>query len=81
MSIVLAFPDVSARTPVRSAILDFVAQAGPRPAPEAALGDEEQAFLDALRRIVARTPAEELLDKYRGSRSDSRSRIFARYAD
>ena len=47
----------------------------------AGLGPEEAEFLEALRRIVARTPAEALWEKYRGSRPDSRARIFARYAD
>jgi hypothetical protein len=46
-----------------------------------ALGPEEAEFLEALRRIVARSPAEVLWDKYRSSRADQRTRIFARYAD
>ena len=63
------------RTPVRTAVLDLVARTG-------GLGPEEAEFLEALRRIVARTPAEELWDKYRGARPDDRAaRIFARYAD
>ena len=45
------------------------------------LGPEEAEFLEALRRIVTRSPAEALWEKYRGSRPDSRARIFARYAD
>ena len=57
----------------RAAVLDLVARAP--------LGAEEAEFLEALRRIVARTPAEALWDKYRSSRADGRARIFARYAD
>jgi hypothetical protein len=57
----------------RAAMLDLVGRAP--------LGPEEAEFLEALRRIVTRTPAEALWDKYRGSRTDGRARIFARYAD
>jgi hypothetical protein len=59
----------SRRTPVRAAVLD------------APVGPEEAEFLEALRRMVARTRAEELWDKYRGSRHDGRGRLLARYAD
>jgi hypothetical protein len=68
------------RIPVRTAVLDLVAGAAVRPQPGPP-GAEELEFLAALRRIVERSPAEELWDKYRGSRSDGRSRIFARFAD
>jgi hypothetical protein len=80
MSRIVAFPEAR-RVTGRAAMLEFIAQAGPRPARDAALGPEEQEFLDALRRIVSRSPAEDLWDKYRGDRGDRRSRIFARYAD
>jgi hypothetical protein len=66
------------RTLVRTAVLDLVGSAAPG---SGALGAEEREFLAALRRIVERSPAEELLDKYRGSQPDSRARIFARFAD
>jgi hypothetical protein len=69
-------PDQS-RTFVRAAVLELVASQ-----PEfGAMGAEEREFLAALRRIVERSPAEELWDKYRGSQPDGRSRIFARFAD
>lgn len=70
MSQVVEFP--ARRTQVRAAVLDLVASP---------LGPEEAEFLEALRRIVTRSPAEALWEKYRGSRADSRARIFARYAD
>ena len=68
------------RVPVRTAVLDLVAGAAVRPL-NGEPGDEEREFLEALRRIVERTPTEELWDKYRGARPDGRSRIFARFAD
>ena len=54
MSRIVEFP--ARRTPVRAAVLDLVARTG-------GLGPEEAEFLEALRRIVARTPAEELWEK------------------
>jgi hypothetical protein len=69
MSRIVPFPTPSRR----EAVLDFVAQAG--------IGPEEQEFLEALRRIVARAPADELWDKYGGRRIDRRARVFGRYAD
>ena len=73
MSRIVEFP--ARRTPVRTAVLDLVARTG-------GLGPEEAEFLEALRRIVARTPAEDLWEKWRGDRPDDRAaRIFARYAD
>ena len=74
MSHVVDFP--SRRTPVRTAVLDFVARNT-----ATGLGPEEAEFLEALRRIVARTPAEDLWDKWRNSRPDRNAHIFARYAD
>jgi hypothetical protein len=72
MSRIVEFP--ARRTPVRTAVLDLVARSG--------LGPEEAEFLEALRGIVARTPAEHLWEKWRGDRPDDRAaRIFARYAD
>jgi hypothetical protein len=62
--------------PVRGAIIELIGQTAGGP-----LGPEEAEFLAALRRIVASAPAGELWEKYRGSRSDAASRIFARYAD
>jgi len=66
------------RTPARAAVLDLVARTE---APAGGLGPEEAEFLAALRRILARTPAEELWDKWRNSSPDGCARIFARYAD
>jgi hypothetical protein len=66
------------RTLVRTAVLELVASAGE---PTGPLGEEEREFLAALRRIVERSPAEELWEKYRGSQADCRARIFARFAD
>jgi hypothetical protein len=68
----------SRRIPVSTAVLDLV---GARSGPAAQLGEEEREFLAALRRIVERSPAEELWDKYRGSTPAHRARIFARFAD
>jgi len=76
MSRIVAIPP--RRTPARPAVLDLVARTG---AAEQPLGPEEAEFLEALRRLVARTPAQELWDKYRGSTEDGPARIFARYAD
>lgn len=69
------------RKPLRAAVLDFIAAAGPRPTAEAGMGAEEQEFIDALRRIVAQTGADDLLERFRGRRSDPRARIYGRYAD
>jgi hypothetical protein len=70
-------PDQSRRIPLSAAVLDL----GTFPEPSGPLGEEEREFLAALRRIIERSPAEELWDKYRGSRPDHRARIFARFAD
>ena len=64
--------------PVRAAVLDLLASANPE---RGAFGPEEREFLAALRRIVERSPAEKLWEKYRGSQPDNRARIFARFAD
>lgn len=73
MSRIVEFP--ARRTPVRTAVLDLVAR-------NDGLGPEEAEFLEALRRIVARTPAEALWEKWRGSVPGGRTdRILARYAD
>ena len=64
-----------------SRIVPFPAERTPVAATEPALGPEEAEFLAALRRIVARTPAERLWEKYRGGYSDARLRILARYAE
>jgi hypothetical protein len=69
------------RTPLRAALLDFIAAAGPRPTAEAGMGAEEQEFIEALRRIVAQTGADELRDRLLGRRPDPRARIYGRYAD
>ena len=70
-------PDV----PIRAAVLELLAQAAPRPAALGAPSLEEQEFLETLRRIVRRSNAEELWEKYHGSRPDARSAIFARCDD
>lgn len=69
------------RTPLRAAVLDFLAAAGPRPTAEAGMGEEEREFIDALRRIVAQTGADDLLKRIRGRRTDPHARIYGRYAD
>jgi hypothetical protein len=69
MSRIVDFP--ARRTSVRAAVLDLAPPLGP----------EEAEFLAALRRIVTRSPAERLWEKYHGSRADGRGRILARYAD
>ena len=68
----------SPRKPLRAAVLDFIASAGPRPTAEAGMGAEEQEFIEALRRIVAQTGADELWAR---CRPDPRARIYGRYAD
>jgi hypothetical protein len=69
------------RIPIRAAVLDLLAQAAPKPAALGGPSEEEQEFLDTLRRIVARSSAEELWDKYKGTRSDPLSWVFARFQD
>jgi hypothetical protein len=66
---------------VRIAVLDLLAYAAPRPAALGAPSEEEQEFLDTLRRIVRRSAVEELRDKYNGSRHDPRARAFAIFED
>ena len=78
MSTLVPFPT---RTPLRAALLDFIAAAGPRPTAETGMGAEEQEFIDALRRIVAQTGADALHDRIRGRRPDPHARIYGRYAD
>jgi hypothetical protein len=78
MSTPVPFPR---QKPLRAAVLDFIAAAGPRPRAEAGMGAEEQEFIDALRRIVAQTGADELLDALRGRCGDPCGRIYGRYAD
>jgi hypothetical protein len=55
-------------------MLDLIASTGVAP------GEEEQEFIDALRRIVAGTRLDALRDAYLGSRGDRRGRYLARYA-
>ncbi len=81
MSPAAPFEEVSRRTPIRAAVLDLLARAAPRPAALGAPSEEEQEFLDTLRRIVARSAAEELWDKYHTPRPDGLARLLARYGD
>lgn len=69
------------RRPLRAAVLDFIASAGPRPDAREGMDDEEREFLDALRRIVADTGADDLRDRFRGRRGDRSGRIYGRYSD
>jgi hypothetical protein len=69
------------RTPLRAAVLDFVAASGPRPTADEGMGAEEQEFIEALRRIVYQSRADELWDLYRNARPDARGRIYGRFAD
>jgi hypothetical protein len=77
----IATLDPSRHVPIRAAVLELLAQAAPRPAALGAPSPEEQEFLETLRRIVRRSNAEELWDKYYGSRPDARGAIVARYDD
>jgi hypothetical protein len=81
MSPVAPIDEVPRRIPIRAAVLDLLARAAPRPAALGAPSEEEQEFLDTLRRIVARSAAEELWDKYHASRPDGLARVLARYGD
>jgi len=76
MSTLVPFP----RKPLRAALLDFIATAGPRPTAASGRAAEEQEFIDALRRIVADTGADQIRDLFRG-RSDAQARIYGRYPD
>lgn len=76
-----SFPEVSRRIPVRTAVLDLLAQAAPRPAALGGPSEEEAEFLETLRRIVARSATENLIDKYRAPVTDTRAKVFARYRD
>lgn len=78
MSTLVPFPD---RRPLRAAVLDFLATAGPRPDGRAGMGAEEREFIDALRRVVAETGADGLLDRIRGRSDDRNGRIYGRYTD
>jgi hypothetical protein len=69
------------RRPLRAAVLDFIAAAGPRPTAEAGMGAEEQEFIEALRRIVVETGADQVRDLFRRARTDPQARVYGRYAD
>lgn len=79
-SSIVAFPSAN-RVPIRAAVLDLLAVAAPRPAALGGPSEEEAEFLETLRRIVARSAAEELFDKYRAPATDTRAKVFARYRD
>ena len=69
----MPFADFPPRTPIRSAVLDLIAQAGgARP--------DEPEYLMELRDIVenGRTRAEELWEKYRGG-AGLRARAYRRF--
>ncbi len=78
MSRIAASEDRSRRIPLRAAVLAFLERAAPRPAEPGAPSDEEREFLDTLRRMVRRSNAEELWEKYHGSRPDPRDRMVRR---
>ena len=78
MSTLVPFPN---RRPLRAAVLDFLATAGPRPDARAGMGAEEREFIDALRRVVAETGADGLLDRLRGRNGDPTGRIYGRHTD
>ena len=75
MSTLVPFPQ---RRPLRAAVLDFMAAAGPRPTAEAGMGAEEQEFIEALRRIVGGSGPGGLRAC---CRNDPRARVYGRYAD
>lgn len=66
---------------VRMAVLELLANAAPRPAALGAPSEEEQDFLDTLRRIVTRGAGEDLASRYGGTRTDNFAWVFARYRD
>lgn len=70
-------PHEPKRGSMRAAVLEFAARAAN--APET---DEAQ-FIATLRQIVAqgRSRADDLWEAYHGTRSDARSRLFARFAE
>jgi hypothetical protein len=83
MSRVAQIPAPSRTLSLRAAVLDLLAQAAPRPAALGTPSAEEQEFLDTLRRIVARSAAEDLWCRYHSARPDSRgpALAFTRYDD
>ena len=71
--------DLSRRIPIRAAVLDLLAIAAPLPAALGTADPAEREFLETLRRIVARSAAEELWDKYHAPAEDGPGRALARY--
>ena len=69
------------RVPIRAAVLDLLALAAPMPAALGAPDAEEQAFLEALRRIVVRSQAEDLWDRYHAPSTDGVAVALSRYRD
>ena len=66
---------------VRMAVLELLAKAAPRPAALGAPSEEEQEFLDTLRRIVARGTADDIIARYNVPRPDPFGWVFARFQD
>lgn len=81
MSRIETFPEMPSRLPVRAAVLDLLALAAPGPAALGERTEEESEFLETLRRIVARSAAEDLWDRYHAPLADTRARVFARHRD
>ena len=71
--------EAARRIPVRAAVLDLLALAAPMPAALGAPDPEAREFLETLRRIVVRSAAEELWDKYHAPCDDGTARALARY--
>lgn len=69
------------RVPIRAAVLDLLALAAPMPAALGTPDAGEQAFLEALRRIVVRSQAEDLWDRYHAPSADGVAVALSRYRD
>lgn len=81
MSRIEFFPEAARRRPVRAAVLDLLALAAPGPEALGTRSEEETEFLETLRRIVARSAAEDLWDRYHAPVQDTRAAVFSRYRD
>lgn len=75
------FPEASRRLPVRAAVLDLLALAAPGPEALGTRSEEETEFLETLRRIVARSAAEDTWNHYHAPVPDTRAAVFGHYRD
>ncbi len=65
---IAALESATSRQPIRSAVIDLLAYAAPRPAALGAPTAEEQEFLETLRRIVARSAMDDIRGRKPGRR-------------